>query len=402
MTRRQTTFPRRIVYVWDADYPWDVRTEKVCRTLREAGHDVHIVARNRAWKQNVEELPEGIVHRMPPWRSVGQRLDTQLGFPAFFSPRWFKLILDTVTQVDADLIIVRDLPLCPTAIAVGRLRNVPVILDMAENYPAMIRDTWVAGRHQPLDYLVRNPRAVEAIERFCLPRVAHVLTVVEESSERIIALGVDPKRATVVSNTPSIERADGILPHASASDDRLDVVYLGLLEVHRGIMELVDAAAILAREGVPLTVRIIGDGRDAALFHERAQRAGLSAPAVEFLGRLPYADALRIVASSNVGVIPHHATEAWNTTIPNKLFDYMSLGLAVVSSDARPCARVVRETGTGTTFHAGDAASFARALATMAAPAVRARAAEAGTRAIATKYNWEVDTDRLLEVVRRA
>lgn len=390
------------MYVWDADYPWDVRTEKVCRTLREAGHDVHIVARNRAWKPSVEELPEGVVHRMAPWRAIGQRLDAQLGFPAFFSPRWFKLIDDTVTDIDADLIIVRDLPLCPTAIAVGRRHHVPVILDMAENYPAMIRDTWAAGRHQPLDYLVRNPRAVEAIERFCLPRVDHVLTVVEESSERIVALGVDRCDATVVSNTPSVERADGILPHSAASDVRLDVVYLGLLEVHRGIMELVDAAALLAREGVNFTVRIIGDGRDAPLFHERAKQLGLSAPTIEFLGRLPYADALRIVASSNVGVIPHHATEAWNTTIPNKLFDYMSLGLAVISSDAKPCARVVQETGAGTTFHAGDAADFARALRTMASRSTREAAAEAGTRAIAVRYNWEIDAGRLLEVVRQA
>lgn len=402
MTKQQTDSPRRIVYVWDADYPWDVRTEKVCRTLREAGHDVHIVARNRAWKPTVEELPEGVVHRMAPWRAIGQRLDTQLGFPAFFSPRWFNLIDDTVASVDADLIIVRDLPLCPTAIAVGRLRGVPVILDMAENYPAMIRDTWVAGRHQPLDYLVRNPRAVAAIERFCLPRVAHVLTVVDESSERIIALGVDPSRATVVSNTPSLARADGISAHEAAPCDRLDIVYLGLLEVHRGIMELVDAAAILARDGIDFSVRIIGDGRDAELFHERARRAGLPASTLEFLGRLPYTDALRIVASSNVGVIPHHATEAWNTTIPNKLFDYMSLGLAVVTSDARPCARVVRETGAGTVFHAGDARDFAQALTRMANRSARAAAAEAGTRAITTQYNWEVDAGRLLEVVRRA
>lgn len=402
MTVRPTNTSRRIVYVWDADYPWDVRTEKICRTLREAGHDVHIVARNRAWKPTLEELPEGTVHRMPPWRAVGQKLDTQLGFPAFFSPRWLKLIDDTVAAVEADLIIVRDLPLCPTALAVGRRHKVPVVLDMAENYPAMIRDTWAAGRHQPLDYLVRNPRAVEGIERFCLPRVDHVLTVVEESSERIVALGVDPSRATVVSNTPSVERADGILPNTAAADDRLDVVYLGLLEVHRGIMELVDAAALLARDGVNFTVRIIGDGRDAALFQERAKRAGLSSPAIEFLGRLPYLDALRIVASSNVGVIPHHATEAWNTTIPNKLFDYMSLGLAVISSDAKPCARVVRETGAGATFHAHDAADFARALRTMTSPSARGAAAEAGTRAIATRYNWEVDAARLLEAVRRA
>ncbi len=100
-----------IVYVWDADYPWDVRTEKVTLALTHAGHSVSIVARNKAWRQTTELLPEGTVHRMRPWSLVGQSLDGLLSFPAFFSPRWVKLIEQTCRHAEADLIIVRDLPL---------------------------------------------------------------------------------------------------------------------------------------------------------------------------------------------------------------------------------------------------------------------------------------------------
>ena len=57
----------KIVYLWDADYPWDVRTQKVCSALSDAGHEVHIVARNRAWSPARQQLPEGTVHRMPAW-----------------------------------------------------------------------------------------------------------------------------------------------------------------------------------------------------------------------------------------------------------------------------------------------------------------------------------------------
>ncbi|MGH7647777.1 MAG: glycosyltransferase, partial [Gemmatimonadaceae bacterium] len=101
----------RIVYLWDADYPWDVRTEKLCATLSSAGHDVHIVARNRAWRPVHERLPEGTVHRMPPWRWLGRRADSLLGFPLFASPRWLGLLDRTVRDVQPDVIIVRDLPL---------------------------------------------------------------------------------------------------------------------------------------------------------------------------------------------------------------------------------------------------------------------------------------------------
>src|SRR5580704_3521431 len=280
--------PKRIVYLWDADYPWDVRTEKSCLALTQAGHEVHIVARNKQWRSGVEMLPEGTVHRMPPWRWGGQRMDGILGFPAFFSPRWRGLLSQVVREVRAEVIIARDIPLCPTAVHVGRRHGVPVILDMAENYPAMMRDLWIVGRHRLLDYAVRNPRFVQIAERYCLEHVQHILTVVEESSARLAGLGVDPQRMTVVSNTPPISRVQKLAnPSFKAGSDTgrssIDVVYLGLLEVPRGVLEMINAVAQLAESGFKqFKLQIIGDGRDAALFRERAAQLSLGGERVQF------------------------------------------------------------------------------------------------------------------------
>ena len=35
-----------VLFLWDADYPWDVRVEKICTTLLKAGCSVHLVCRN--------------------------------------------------------------------------------------------------------------------------------------------------------------------------------------------------------------------------------------------------------------------------------------------------------------------------------------------------------------------
>lgn len=392
-----------IVYVWDADYPWDVRTEKICLALTEAGHDVHIVARNRNRDTVTVQLREATVHRMPPWTWAGRRLDAALGFPAFFNPRWRVHIATVAKAVKADLIIVRDLPLCPTAIGVGRELQVPVILDMAENYPAMMRDMWAAGRQQLSDHIVRNPRLAELVENYCISHVAHIVTVVESSSARLRQLGVPAEKLTVVSNTPPLSRTTG-RPHdrAQESDGRLRVVYLGLLEVHRGLDQLIDAIKQLHDTGhTEFKAVIVGSGRDEQLFHERARKSDLSTSDVEFLGRLPHRQALTVVASADIGAIPHHATESWNTTIPNKLFDYMSLGIPVVSSDARPCRDVLAETGAGRTFRSGDAAGLAAAILEYRSPEARAAAGLAGVAAVRARYNWEADSFSLNELVKR-
>src|SRR6185437_282224 len=173
----------RVVYLWDADYPWDVRTEKICATLTSAGHDVHIVARNRARRALIERRPEGTVHRMRPWPLAGRRLDVALGFPAFFNPRWTATLARALRSVPPDVLIARDLPLAPTAITIARRYGIPVVLDMAENYPAMMRMIFDEHVQKPVDYLVRNPAAVAAVERYAIRRVDRVMVVIEEMEE---------------------------------------------------------------------------------------------------------------------------------------------------------------------------------------------------------------------------
>ncbi|HEY2379188.1 MAG TPA: glycosyltransferase family 4 protein [Gemmatimonadaceae bacterium] len=398
VTRRRL----RIVHIYDGDYPTpDVRTEKVSRALTDAGCEVHIVARNRTWGPTREQLPEGLVHRMRPLKSLGQRLDAALGFPAFVNPRWVSLLSATVRTVRPDVIIARDLPLCPTALWVGRRFGVPVVFDMAENYPAMMRDIWNVSRQSALDWFVRNPTAVAAVERYCLPRVDHVITVVEESARRVISAGVPETRVSVVRNTPFLSRLPTLSEKDRSPTRPLELIYLGLIEIPRGIDEVLEALAILRSEQRAVHCTFIGSGRDEQLLRHRANALGLQTEA-KFVGFVPYRDALRLVARADVGIVPHRATEAWNTTIPNKLFDYMGAGLPVLTSDAAPAARIIREAGAGEVFRSRDSRDLAFAITRLFDSDVRATCAEAGRRAVFERYNWAHDSQRLLRAIEAA
>ncbi len=384
----------RILYVWDSDYPWDVRTEKICLALTRAGHEVVISARNLGRQPRSERIPEGIVERLPFFGFPGGR---HLSFPAFLNPLWLAHLEGIVRRHRIDLILCRDLPLGPAALLVSN-RRWPVVMDMAENYPAMIADIWSDGRAGGLDLLIRNPSLVAAVERWALPRFDHVLTVVEESSDRVRELGVDPDRISVVSNTPSLDRLQPLRPRTEG--DTLRVVYLGLMEHHRGVSDVLEAVARLVSDGVKVRCDIIGDGRDLDEFRRRALALNLGEPSLMFHGRLAHPDAIRIVNDAHIGLVPHRATPSWNTTISNKLFDYMAGGLAVVTSDAVPSARVVRETGAGTIFRAGDASQLARAIRQLLDISFWEQCRRQGQEAIRRQYHWEKDSRVLLDVVQ--
>jgi len=390
-----------ICKIWDAEYPWDVRVEKVARTLTMCGHTVHLITRNRDARQIHEVLPEATVHRMRPLFGSRGRLNDWSMFPAFFNPRWARLIENTAVNTRADIILCRDLPLAPTAIWISRRLGLPVILDMAENYPAMIQAVWDSQRHHLADWLVRNPRVVAAVERWVVQRVDRIIVVVEESRDRLVTLGVPMERITVVSNTPSVKRLEETPSRGPRSEGGpLRLAYLGLLEVPRGIGVFLDAVGHLKQFGVPVQVDIYGSGRDAEFFQNRARDLGLDV--VTFHGFLPYPEAVKAVANADVGVVPHFADEGWNTTIPNKLFDYMAAGLPVLSSDARPCARIIRSTDCGEVFRDRDCEDLVRAVQRLVDPKRRAACGAAGRRAVAELYNWEQDGQRLLEAVEVA
>lgn len=387
--------PMRVLYVWDSEYPWDVRAEKICQTLVNHGHAVVLTARNRRRQPRTETLPEGVVLRLP---AFPKPMASWLSFPVFLNPFWLDLLRRAIARHQIEIVIARDLPLAPAAIWASRGRC-PVIVDMAENYPAMIADIWNDGQARLLDFLVRNPRLVSLVEGKVLRRVAHVLTVVEESRSRVTRLGVDEHHVSVVSNTPPIDRIRPLVPRASA--EPLRVVYLGLMEKHRGVGTLIEAAKRLGAAGVQFRMDLVGGGRDYAHFRERAGELGLEERQVMFHGRLPHESAIRIVESAHVGVVPHLATESWNTSIPNKLFDYMAAGLAVVSSDAKPAARIVRETRAGMVFRSGDAGDLAEKLGVMVALESWNEYRRRGQKAIRDRYNWDADSQELLAVLSR-
>jgi glycosyltransferase involved in cell wall biosynthesis len=391
-----------ICHIWDADYPWDVRVEKVCQSL-QARHEVHLVCRNDNRLPREEVLQGTVVHRLPVlprWLGPCHRV---AGLPLFFNPLWVHAIWSTVRRSRANLILVRDIPLAPAALLAGRRFGVPVLIDLAENYPAMLEDQRRYSPRNALGSALRHPALASAVERMVLRRADHIVVVVEESRDRLIAMGNEPSRITIVTNTPPLERWRDAARASRplAEDDAVHLVYLGNLDGSRGLDTAIRAVALLKERGRHARLSIIGSGPSIEPLRELAAALGI-ADRVAITGRLPFAEVERIMTQANVGLIPHYSTPAWNSTIPNKLYDFMAMGMPVVVSDARPTARVLEEVQCGRVFRERDVEDLAAAMTEMGDGAKRMQLGERGRRAFESKYNWTVDEERLFQAVDHA
>lgn len=382
--------------VFDGDYPWDIRIWKMATYLGEHGHEVDLVCRNLARRPAEESLDGLRIHRLRPYRRPA--FNALATFPAFVNPVWIGRIAEIVRTRRVQALIVRDLPLALAAVAVGRRYGVPVVLDMAENYPAMLRDVNRFERFRPQNALIRNPRLASIVERIALRLVDHVCVVIEEARDRLLSSGVPAARVSVVGNTPRIDlarfRAPGDAPARDAS--RLSVAFVGGLEPMRGLTAALEMVAAAVPRIPELRLTIIGEGRWRHDLEAHARALGIGAY-VTFTGRREYQRALVDVQRADIGLIPHRVTEHTNSTIPNKLFEYMLLAKPVLATDMAPVRRVLAEARCGLVYR--TRAEGIESLVQLRDETLRRRLGDNGRRAVLERYRWDHDGARLVRAL---
>jgi glycosyltransferase involved in cell wall biosynthesis len=329
---------------------------------------------------------------------LGSWINSVSSFPAFINPRWILHIFCVCRNTTPDLILVRDLPLAPAALWISRLFRIPIVMDMAENYPAFLESLRETGTLNSMDLLIRSPTLARWVERYVIRRLSGIICVIEESVQRLIGLGIASDKIFLVRNTPYINT---IPPESERNNADLTIAYLGLVERHRGVHELVQAAYESRRQGKPLRIVVVGDGRGLDELRHMSIKLGVLGNGVELLGRITNRDALKLISNADIGAIPHMPCEAWNTTIPNKLFDYMSMGLPILSSNVLPLQRIISETQCGLIYEWGNIPDLMAKIEVLRTADTRYAMGRAGRTAVLTRYNWSKDGCNLAQSIEK-
>lgn len=388
----------RIGFLWHCVYPWDVRLEKIAGACIEAGHTVCMVTKGKRDLADAETVSQAEVVRVfAPSASWPAWVAKIANYPLFLNPAWRAAALKTFREKQVDVIVVRDLPLALLGVWVGEALNKPVILDMAENYPAAL-----VAYQNPIykPFLFGNAWLPRKYEQLCLKRLRHVFVVAEEQRQRLLAVGTDPDRITLVGNTPTagFVNSCGANGNGHHAPDHLELLYVGKLDVHRGVDLLLRAMPVLRRDFPALQLTLVGDGKHKDQLVALSQELGLGYSVV-FPGWVKWNRITDFIQASTVCVIPHLKSEHTETTLPNKLFDYMALSKPVVASDCRPLQQIIDDRDCGLTFRSGSVESLAAALRSLLLDPAREQKGKNGRRAIEQEYNWEVDKQRLLDVI---
>ena len=393
----------KILYVYQGDWPRNAtRVLKQTRALAEAKHSILLLSGNPRGEPRFGAEPWMEIERVP---HIGpSRLNRYLTFPIFTNPFWLLWIFRSARRFHADAIVVRDLPLAPAALAIGKVLHVPVHYEMADVYPVAMR----ANRSDHpgvVSHFTRNAQAAEWIDRWVIRRAASIFVVSEESRARCIALGAASQNVVLVGNTPahlpSVPR--GVPLPADLADwaGRPLVLFVGNLLADRGLVEAIDAIDRVRRVIPDAALVVIGDGREEPRLAAHIRNAGLG-EFVRLLGWKPLSEHADYYEHASIGLLPFLPTEHIRITLANKLFDYMGAGLPIIATDVPPMRRVLDETGAGVLVKDAEADAIAAAIVELLAdPARRKALGDRGRAAVAGPYSWSRDRDRFLQAIAR-
>jgi glycosyltransferase involved in cell wall biosynthesis len=382
----------RVLYVYQAVYPWEVRVEKIARALRDAGCEVTVLAR---WfkGQPVEEEYRGVrVVR------VGAGLPRWASLPVPINPVWYAAIAREVRGWKPDLVLAREILLAEPAGRVCRRHGLPLVIDMAEHYPASMR-AWKKYRRNPLlRFLVFHARLPDRVERRSLRWADGVITVCEEQNQRLHeAFGYPWHRMAVVGNTPELGSFAGV--RKGVSDPPRVFAYHGHMTAQRGLANLVQGFILAARRDAELRLLLAGGGESYEELVTLA-RASDVADRIRFTGPYRFEQLGELYGEADVGLVLQPADESCDHTIPNKLYDYLACGKPVLVSPARPLRRVVEQTRAGLALDSCEPEVIANGIQRLRGLDLR-ELSENGLRAARERYHWDHDTGVLLRFLQQ-
>lgn len=389
----------RIGMLLETTFPSHQRVEKEMRSLTAAGHEVHLMAYGAPGAAKREHLPDlGTVHRceFPGWL---RRFRLLYVGHTLYTHYWARRIRAFVRECAPDVLHAHDLPLAEAALRGAP--GLPLVADFHENWPGFI--DWVFQGYPRWIGRCADRRGWARSERRVTARAQRLIVVDPTNGERLQMLyGVDAARLVEVSNTPDLPLLDQLLaaaaPTAATANGAVRLLYMGGIDRGRGLHTVVDALAEPSFAARDVRLELVGDGPYRQALEAQVQRLQLGAR-VTFAGWQPYRALPSFLRRAHVGIVPHVKDPLTETTIPNKIFEYMAGRIPVLASDCTPMVRVLTETKSGVWFASENVDDCRRALRQLVDDAaIREQMGSAGRHWVETKYRWSVTEQALLDL----
>lgn len=368
----------RVCVVRHGYYPSDPRVYKEVRALAEAGYEVDVICLRDVREPLRETVGDVRVLRMPHSHRRGStvRYVFEYGLSILlmslvlfvrFLPRRYSLI--QVNTLPDSLVFSTLLP---------RLFGVRVLLDMHEPSPELLltkRAGHVSERMLHLQIF---------IEKTAIRYADRVITVNDTIRQRFIERGAPAEKLDVVRNVPTDDFGENVT--SSEPHSGLVIMTHGTLQPRYGQEVILHALPRIREAFGSVRLVIAGSGETQGELEELAVELSCD-DITEFTGFVPREKIAELIAGADIGIVPLLPGPFAELCQPNKLFEYVALKTAVVTSQLPAIEESFDETCLRF-FDAGDAADLADAVIELGRDAALRKALAEQAYAVYQELRW--------------
>jgi glycosyltransferase involved in cell wall biosynthesis len=363
----------RVCHLTTAHEPFDDRIfHKQCKSLAKAGYEVALIAQH-----DKNEVVDGI--RIIALKKAKNRIHRILGLSAMLL---YKAILQR-----ADIYHFHDPEVLPVGVLIKILTFKKVIYDVHEEYAQKILSKyWIhQGLRKPVSHLVNF------IEKVSCKFFDYIIT-----ADSHIKLKFKSSKTEVLANYPPL---DFVRDFINKKDSNvMKVIYTGGISEIRGIHMMLEAMKHLSNKDIEM--HLLGDVHDSEFI-----KLLDSYENVRYHGSVPWNEVSKYLLEADVGLVLLQPVPAY-IYCPGeniiKLFEYMIAGLCVLISDFPKLVKLVSEIGCGISVDPTDPKKIAGAIEFLYNNAdLRKRMGLNGRKAVLEKYNWEIESKKLMKIYEK-
>jgi glycosyltransferase involved in cell wall biosynthesis len=380
-------------------YEEDARVRREAEALVTAGYSVEVFALQHKGVADRAVVNGVRLRRLPVEHIQGRGMVGYLGEYVAFVIRAAFSVTRAASTRRPDLVQVHTLPdfLVLAALPL-KLLGVPILLDMHEAMPPF--------------FAVRFPRRAAIVhgcarlaEQLAVRLADHVITVNSTLADRLVAIGLDQTKVSVVMNTPdpALFRPHPGRQRDFMGDGVLRLGYFGSLTPLYDVATMVRAVALLRRPaadgGRALDARldIYGRGDLTVALEELVRDVGVD-QFVTFHGRVPLDDVPDRLASVDIGLAPTRRDPYTEMSLSTKLFEVLAMGKPVVATRLMTVERYVSDSAAAF-YEAGDPESAATAIRMVVENSAWRDAAMTAGRSLLEVHGWPSQADAYLRLV---
>ncbi|MCL2434838.1 MAG: glycosyltransferase [Lentimicrobiaceae bacterium] len=224
------------------------------------------------------------------------------------------------------------------------------------------------------------------IEKQTAKKIYGVISVVDEIVQRY--QNYQPN-TILIANYPIINSAENI--HFELKNGA--IVYAGGVTRIRGAQEMAEVARQIQEP-----IHIYGAIENEALQKECEL---LSHSFAKFYGQINQEELFNILRESSLGLIILHPVPNYINSSPNKLFEYMANGMAVIASNFPAWGKVVDNYKCGICVNPSEVQETVNAILYLKShPEMAIEMGKNGRKAVLEHFNWEVESRKLIDFYR--